>query len=156
MLDADYFYQYDGLSRLVKVSHRGTLELYPDGSHDSGSPGAWILHHTYDALGRLIRAQRPIPSTSSVYTERYFYDGVRRVQEVHNNPIFPVPPTDDEGSMEEETAPTTTNATWVDREYVHTPGYVDEFVCETDRFDIGQCRIQGTNDVSSPRHPARR
>ena len=117
--------------------------------YDTGAPGDWILHHTYDALGRLIRAQRPIPagggSGGQVYTEHYYYDGVRRVQEVHNNPVFPVPPGNDEGSMEEETSPSTTNVTWVDREYVHTPGYVDEFVCETDRYDYPWYHLQDAN-----------
>ena len=149
VLDADYFYQYDGWGRLTKVSHRGTLQLDPGGVYDTGAPGDWILHHTYDALGRLIRAQRPIPagggSGGQVYTEHYYYDGVRRVQEVHNNPVFPVPPGDDEGSMEEETSPTTANVTWVDREFIHTPGYVDEFVCETDRFDVPMYHIQDSN-----------
>ena len=48
----------------MKVSQRGSLQLTAGGDHVSGSPGPWILRHTYDALGRLIRAQRPIPGSA--------------------------------------------------------------------------------------------
>jgi hypothetical protein len=54
----------------------------------AGTAGARIIHYTYDGLGRLIRAQRPMPdepnplAPTRFRTERYFYDGVRCVQEV--------------------------------------------------------------------------
>ncbi len=57
----------------------------------SGSPGNWLILYSYDALGRLIRAQRPWPSPGGSYlrVEHYYYDGVRRVQEVFVDPLQP-------------------------------------------------------------------
>ncbi len=81
--DAKYWYQYDAWNRLVQVNARGAAQFdVLTGLPIAGStPGAWIVHYTYDGLGRLIRAQRPSTGTS-VRSERYFYDGVRRVQGV--------------------------------------------------------------------------
>jgi len=50
----------------------------------------WLIH--YDGLGRLIRVQRPREGTpgdldEEIRTARFYYDGVRRIQEVHTNPI---------------------------------------------------------------------
>ena len=80
-----------------------------------------------------------------VYTEHYYLDGVRRVQEVHNNPVFPSGGGSEEQSMGEETGGSVANRTWVDREYVHTTGYVDEMVCETDEFDYPWYHLQDAN-----------
>ena len=50
------------------------------------------FHHTYDGLGRLIKAQRPwsqpSPTETRVRTEHFYYDGVRRIQEVFTDPSY--------------------------------------------------------------------
>lgn len=49
-----------------------------------------VKHYTYDGLGRLIRTQSPYPSAEDnqgVRTERFYYDGVRRIQEVVSDPL---------------------------------------------------------------------
>ncbi len=53
--------------------------------------GSLLKHHTYDALGRLVRTQSPYPdpqtSTGQLRSERFYYDGVRRIQEVFVDPL---------------------------------------------------------------------
>ena len=53
---------------------------------------ALVKHHTYDGLGRLVRTQSPYPSPElfdgGVRTERFFHDGVRRLQEVVSDPVI--------------------------------------------------------------------
>src|SRR5690606_1393508 len=48
-------------------------------------------HYTYDALGRLIRTQSPYPdpqlSGGMLRSERFYYDGIRRIQEVFVDPL---------------------------------------------------------------------
>lgn len=55
-----------------------------------------IKHHTYDGLGRQIRTQSPYPDPSAgsgdVRTERFFYDGVRRIQELVTDPVIATRP----------------------------------------------------------------
>lgn len=50
-----------------------------------------IKHFTYDGLGRLIRVQSPFPtpeaSTGAVRSERFYYDGARRIQEIVTDPL---------------------------------------------------------------------
>ena len=58
----------------------------------------------------------------------YLHDGVRRIQEIWREPA---PGNGSEGGQNQNQGP----PTYVDytaREYVHSPGYVDEFVCEID------------------------
>ncbi|MBX3316536.1 MAG: hypothetical protein KF902_06695 [Phycisphaeraceae bacterium] len=81
------------------VSERGTLGFTTPPSNEQpeleGAPGDWLVHYTYDALGRLIRKQTPIRDGTvgganeqlAVRSERYFYDGARRIQEVVTDPI---------------------------------------------------------------------
>lgn len=50
-----------------------------------------IKHYTYDGLGRLVRTQSPfpIPNTAKgmVRSERFYYDGIRRIQETRLDPV---------------------------------------------------------------------
>ncbi|MEZ6233383.1 MAG: AHH domain-containing protein [Phycisphaerales bacterium] len=69
-----------------------------------------------------------------------------RHREVHNNPVFPTGGGgSEEQSMGEETGGSVANRTWVDREYVHTTGYVDEIACETDEFEYPWYHLQDAN-----------
>lgn len=161
MLDEDYFYQYDGFGRLVQISERGGVAVDAQGVW-SGTPGDTIVHFTYDPFGRLIRRQAPHPGSSNgVRSEHYYYDGVRRIQELFSDPITTAsPPTGgagvgggvgigSEGEAGEAGTLDTGGATvppgtgpptpidigdqWIDREYIYTPGYVDEFIVQIDR-----------------------
>lgn len=52
-----------------------------------------VKHYTYDGLGRLVRTQSPYPnpelgiSTGLLRSERFYYDGIRRIQVVVTDPI---------------------------------------------------------------------
>jgi len=54
-------------------------------------PAAEVGHSTYDGLGRLIRTQSPWPNPEAegnfVRSERFLYDGIRRIQEVVTDPM---------------------------------------------------------------------
>lgn len=88
--DEHYVYYYDAFNRLVQVNQRGGATVSADGELNDSELGPWIRHYTYDALGRLIRTQSPYPEPSfDAYvarSERYYYDGLRRIQEVHVTP----------------------------------------------------------------------
>ena len=80
---------------LVQVAILWALALLPGGG--SPPPLATVLdvlvkHHTYDGLGRLVRTQSPYPSPEladgGVRTERFYHDGVRRLQEVVSDPVI--------------------------------------------------------------------
>jgi hypothetical protein len=66
------------------VSRIGTLSC--SGGTWSGPPGPWLIQYGYDGVGRLCRAQRPwptpSPSETRIRTEHFYYDGVRRIQEL--------------------------------------------------------------------------
>ena len=90
ILEGDRLCEYEAWGRLVKVSIRGTLVFDTPPANEQpeleGAPGRWLVHYTYDALGRLIRKQTPVRDGAvganeqlAVCTERYFYDGARRV-----------------------------------------------------------------------------
>jgi uncharacterized protein RhaS with RHS repeats/predicted GIY-YIG superfamily endonuclease len=100
------------------------------------------MHHTYDGLGRLIRAQRPWPQPAAnetrVRTEHFYYDGVRRIQEVFTDPV-PDADTDNDGveikddpgsGGDDPTPPPPQVITWTDREYIWGPDNVDELVAQ--------------------------
>ncbi len=134
--DPEFFYQYDAWNRLIQVNQRGTLTFDPSGVITGGTPGPWVVHFTYDALGRLVRRQAPWPSPGITGNddkrfEHYYYDGVRRVAEVFTDPL-PAGEGDGAASGEEESQapPAPTTYTWTEREYVWGPGYVDELVCQ--------------------------
>ena len=138
ILDGSYFYQYDGLNRLMQVSEQGSVgySINPNtgqGSY-SGTPGNWLILYTYDALGRLIRAQRPWPQPgptgSYLRIEHYYYDGVRRLQEVFVDPVVPQTDKGTSSKDEKQAQPVVTNLTWTAREYIWGPDYVDELVAQ--------------------------
>jgi hypothetical protein len=89
--DRIYFYQYDAWNRLVQInlaaanpnatnvepSNEDPLPLH----EEAFFPGALVKHFKYDGLGRLAETQSPYPASGSglVRTERFFYDGLRRI-----------------------------------------------------------------------------
>jgi uncharacterized protein RhaS with RHS repeats len=81
LFDGQHAYQYDAWNRLIQVN-RATSD-----GHDPQTLtiGPLVKHYTYDAVGRLIRTQSPFPdpdtSTGEMRSERFYYDGIRRVQE---------------------------------------------------------------------------
>ncbi len=87
--DGQYYYQYDAWNRLIQVNQAVA----------TGSPsgpiviGLMVKHHTYDGVGRLVRTQSPYPDPQSggaageLRSERFYYDGVRRIQEVVIDPL---------------------------------------------------------------------
>ena len=122
VFDGTYVYRYDAWNRLIQVNQKGTLRYTPTNpaTNDFTATGqiAPVQGHTiggvvgwcaYDALGRLIAAGER--AGSGLATVHYFYDGVRRIQEIVDQPA----PTAD-----------TTRA-----EYVYGPDYVDEFVLQS-------------------------
>jgi hypothetical protein len=83
----------------------------------------------------LIRAQRPWPQpgTSLVRIEHYYYDGVRRIQEVFVDPLEDANiNTKGVNSKDEGDAPVQVLASliWTAREYIWGPDYVDELVAQ--------------------------
>ncbi|MFO0836598.1 MAG: polymorphic toxin-type HINT domain-containing protein [Phycisphaerales bacterium] len=87
--DGTYYYQYDAWSRLVQIN-KATLSNNPPGEPYLDVE-VMVKHFTYDGLGRLVRTQSPYPdpdtSEGRVFSERYYYDGVRRIQEVATTPL---------------------------------------------------------------------
>jgi len=63
-------------------------------------PTKLVKHFTYDGQGRLIRVQSPYPDAATwsgggssggrVRSERFFYGGVRRVQELYVDPVLSI------------------------------------------------------------------
>jgi hypothetical protein len=94
--------------------------------------GPWVVHYTYDGLGRLIRKQVPTDSGQAIRSEHFYYDGSRRIQEQVFEPL--VLPTGGGGraaSAEQEIVLVEGQSLpgSVLREFVHAPGYVDRLVC---------------------------
>ncbi len=79
-------YQCDQWNRLCQVT-------LPQANAPPGTPGILVKHYLYDGVGRLIRVQSPYPDpqsavgTNKVRSERIFYDGVRRIQELVTDPL---------------------------------------------------------------------
>lgn len=108
--DGQYFYQYDGLNRLVQVNQATTWgangdcgtgvppelcdpNLFAaaftsdpaDIARFQHRPGAWIARYAYDGLGRLICKTTPVTPGAAdpgQRREHYYYDGVRRIREM--------------------------------------------------------------------------
>ncbi|MBK9121284.1 MAG: hypothetical protein IPM18_17005 [Phycisphaerales bacterium] len=119
------FLQYDGFSRLVQVNLGcdgpdclGPEHFDASGRLIAGDPaapvGRLLARYGYDGIGRLVRAER-YDSAHGAQAELYYYDGVRRIQEVSAT-VVP-------GSG----GPVTTFAV---REYVWGPEYVDEIIAQ--------------------------
>jgi hypothetical protein len=90
LYDGIYIYQYDGWNRLVQINRALANTTLPITA--STPIGVMIKHFTYDGVGRLIRTQSPYPSpdytanTGDIRSERFYYDGSRRIQEVVLDP----------------------------------------------------------------------
>jgi hypothetical protein len=87
--DGQYAYQYDAWNRLVQVN-RATLSPTDPQELAYLQVGPMVKHFTYDAFGRLVRTQSPYPDPDDpdgLRSERFYYDGVRRVQEVVSDPL---------------------------------------------------------------------
>ena len=98
-------------------AHKGRLLSSPP------SPNASIAHFTYDALGRLIARQSPWPLVAGeIRTEIYLDDGVRRIQERWREPAEG---NGSQGGQNQNQGPPVYTE-YTSREYVHSPGYVDE------------------------------
>ena len=130
VFDGIYVYQYDAWNRLIQVNLKGTLVYDPANpetddftaagqilSTSSTKLGSLVAWYAYDALGRLIKGGEQ--TTDGLATVHYYYDGVRRIQEV-------VDPS----------SPTGTGTTR--GEYVYGPDYVDEFVLQSYSLGSGQ------------------
>lgn len=124
VFDGRYFYQYDAFNRASVVRLKGSLT---DADFDasgriatSTSPGVIKAEFFYDGLGRRIfKRYRAEPGQLDEPVEHYYYDGVRRVQEIEVVPAA-VPPA-------QPTAGYT-----LERDHVYGPDYVDEFVAHID------------------------
>jgi len=119
--DGQYFYQYDAWNRLLQVNE---AEWDPIG--EAVDIGLIVKHYTYDGHGRLIRIQSPFPDPwtaagDDFRTERLYYDGIRRIQEVV---VDPVQGNGNGQSSEEEEGQIGggTAAEHLEREYVWGPG----------------------------------
>ena len=84
VFDGNYYFQYDAWNRLVQVNE----------ATDMGGAGIvrgdLVKRYLYDGLGRLVRTQSPAGGGSSVRTERFYYDGLRRIQEFVTEPLTPL------------------------------------------------------------------
>ena len=133
--DGIYVYQYDAFNRLVQVNQLGNVTVQADGTL-AGAPGPWVKHYTYDGLGRLIRTQSPWPwpeaNPIAAQSERYYYDGFRRIQKVLVDPIA----VDDDKQpikINKEVDFTRVNVQYnaaVNREYVWDIADTDRLLCQ--------------------------
>src|SRR5207244_2699133 len=90
---------------------------------------------------------------SPIQTKEFFYDGVRRIQEVITRHLNAVPVendelvavTDDGDPGQPAPPPPQQTGTWTDREYIYGPDYVDEFVCQIDRYGAAIYMLQDAN-----------
>lgn len=168
--DGIYYYQYDAWNRLVQVNEMGTAWLGADGRPSMGQLGPVVARYAYDGLGRLIRKQSAV-NTGQTYIQSkdFYYDGVRRIQEVifrpplgsglfepeHGNdegiilPSEPIDPTAitqiilgaDPGSVKGNVG-----YLWTDREYVYDPaGDVDAFIYQVDKHNRVMYMLQDAN-----------
>jgi len=119
--DGQYFYQYDAWNRLIQVN-----EAEWDPIAEEIDIGDLVKNYTYDGHGRLIRILSPFPDPGSAAsgdfrTERLYYDGIRRIQEVV---IDPVQGNQNGQNSEEEDGQIGggTAAEHLEREYVWGPG----------------------------------
>ncbi len=102
--DGNYIYQYDGFNRLVQVNEIGTAEFDENsgttiGSINGGELGDLVFRYVYDGLGRIIRKYRiESDGITALRYEDYYYDGIRRVQDVIRKPLTngtPPPPCEE-------------------------------------------------------------
>lgn len=113
------------------MHEKGSLDFDTNGVPTTGDPGAWKLYMAYDALGRLISIQKPWTGGTDHRKAWLYYDGVRRIVEVFEDPVQTAPGTVVGG-------PGTAGGsggyiTYTDREYVWGPDYVDECLWQVTR-----------------------
>ena len=151
VFDGVHYFQYDAFNRLVQVSLIGTAALDPDGKIESGELGQLVARYMYDGLGRLARKSTPVKAgyddEDDLQRKDYYYDGVRRIQEVITRPgDQPAIYLNDElPDTVDPNPPASYTTTWTDREYVWGPDYVDELVCQIDRTGAAMYAIQDAN-----------
>ena len=130
VFDGAYWYRYDAWNRLIQV-----VEALP-GMTFSGdgvlvTPTTFaqqdvVAVFSYDALGRLVGRQAPWPGVPDEWRyETYLYDGDRRIAERWDDPMFG---SNNGGNNANQPPPVTGRLVRTEREYVYTPGYVDEFI----------------------------
>lgn len=91
--DGEYIYQYDHWSRLVQINaaRPPPFPAPTDVTEAYLAMGDLLKHYVYDGLGRLIRTTSPSPDAVSaagtVQSISFYYDGVRRIQEIRANPV---------------------------------------------------------------------
>ena len=152
----------------MQVNGIGAAGLDANGRVASGELGRFVTRYVYDGLGRLIRKETPVSAVSTyMQAKDYYYDGVRRIQEVIARPqeLLPeLPPLgggvqndelpmllDGGGLLDpndedpEPIPPEVQYQRWIDREYVYGPAYVDEFVCQIDRYGGVIYMVQDAN-----------
>lgn len=122
-----------GAGSLVCICRARKIEMAECTSQPQGGGPAFadvVSVLAYDALGRLVGRQAPYPGTTDEWrTETYFYDGARRIAERWRDPIIGNHGGGQSGNQQNQQ---TQYVQWTEREYVYTPGYIDEFVAEYD------------------------
>ena len=78
--DGQHVYRYDAWNRLIDVHLPGTATFDDTGRIDGGTLGDLVATYHYGPLGRLIACD------ADSQTEHYYYDGVRRIQQVLDHP----------------------------------------------------------------------
>lgn len=136
IFDGAQLFQYDAFGHLTQISDAGTLSIGSRGDL-TGTPGPWLKHFTYDALGRLIRTQVPWPDPQlaiAALSRRFYYDGGRRIQELITTPM----PVDENGkplTIDKEfdyTKVQLTYGTSVSREFIWDPVDTDRLLAYID------------------------
>jgi len=166
VFDGTYIYQYDAWNRLIQVRARGSVTQFDPvtGAPSAGVIGPWIVQYTYDGVGRQIRKLSPWPTVANKQRiEHYYYDGLRRIQEVFTDPLqlndeggnagtgesegTPIAAVQEVGAANAQTqaeSGTTqpviqqiiqiqTTTTYTSREYIYSPSTLDEIVCQIDQ-----------------------
>lgn len=94
--DGTYIYQFDAWGRLAQVNAGaadGGVTPDPVNPYVGLVFGPMLKHYTYDGVGRLVRTQSPFPNPQEagegmVRSERFYYDGIRRIQETILDPTM--------------------------------------------------------------------
>lgn len=148
--DGEYWYRYDAWNRLIQIVEEDTGSPFvfsTDGvMTETGPVHADVVSvFAYDALGRLVGRQAPFPGTTDEWrTETYLYDGSRRIAERWRDPIVSGNGGGANGNQQNNQS-TPSHQVKTQREYVYTPGYIDEFVVEIDEDFVAWPILQDAN-----------
>ncbi|NRA57336.1 MAG: hypothetical protein HRU13_04365 [Phycisphaerales bacterium] len=146
--DGTYWYRYDAWSRLIQIVEEdpgSPFAFDADGVMTGAGPAFddVVAVFAYDALGRLVGRQAPYPGAVDEWrTETYLYDGSRRIAERWKDPILGNGGGGNSGFQQNQQ---TSYSHKTIREYVYTPGYVDEFVVEIDEDQNAWPILQDAN-----------